>query len=83
MKIIKLFSNFKAICIKLNKNIIYKKPIYNIEISSNNIIYMIKIKIKYYNMHINYLFNILHILYRFNLILKYVLLKEKNIFYFA
>lgn len=76
----KLFSNFKAIYIRLNKNIINKQPIGNIEISSNSIIYIIKIKKIYYNIHINHLFIILHILYRFKLMPKYVLLKKKILF---
>ena len=79
----KLFSNFKVVCIKLNRNMMSNKPIYNISIGFNSIIYIVEVKIIYYNININHLFIILHILYRLNLTHKYGLSKKKDIIHFA
>ena len=69
--------------IRLTENIINKKPIYNIEISFNNIMYIVGIKMIYYKIYINNLFIKLHILYKLNLTPECILLREKNISHFA
>lgn len=60
-----------------------KKLTYDIQIGFNSIIYIVEVKIICYNIDINYLFIILHILYKLNLMPRYSLLRKKNIIHFA